>query len=139
MAVTHKFPHEAGTARTTGIAATTIANNATATGDEIDNATNKDTLADIQLQWSYAANPTNGTPLVVYISYAFDGTNYDTRNYQTVGAVAVINNTSTHRSLLGAVPILPYKMKLLILNNATGQTATVTATMVTRQEVVNEL
>jgi hypothetical protein len=139
MAVTHKFPHEAGTARTTGIAAQAIANNATFTGDEIDNATNKDTIADIQVFWTYATNPTANRPLLVMISYAFDGTNYDDVAMQVVGAIPVPANTADHRSVIGAVAILPYKFKLVIQNNTTGQTATVTATMVTRKEVVEEL
>lgn len=148
MALPDSTSLKAGTSRTSGIAAASVATTANYIGSEINNATNLDELADIELTYAYGTNPTAAKTLSLHILYAFDGTNYeegagdgsgtgdvDPMAHTQIGAVSPAADTSTHRKLFGGVPLLPYKFKLLVRNVDTGQTATVTVTITTRKAV----
>lgn len=136
----------AGTSRTSGISSASVATTANYLGSAIDNATNLDSIADIEFVWSYATAPTANTSLRLYILYAFDGTNYeegagdgtgtgdvDPLPHCLIRSVSPPADTSAHRACF-SVPIEPYKFKLLVMNVDTGQTATVTVNVKTRKE-----
>lgn len=148
MALPDSTSLKAGTSRTSGIASAGVQTTANYLGSVIDNATNLDEVADIQLAYSYGTNPTAAKTLSLHILYAFDGTNYeegagdgsgtgdvDPMAHTLLGAVSPTADTSTHYKLFGGVPLLPYKFKLLVRNVDTGQTATVTVTINTRKAV----
>lgn len=145
MALPDNIGLVAGNARTSGISAVSVATTANKLGDAIDNATNLDDLADIQIQWAYGSNPTASKTLSLHILYAFDGTNYeegagdgtgtgdvDPMAHTLVTSVSPAADTSTHRKLV-SIDLLPYKFKLLVRNVDTAQTATVTITITTRK------
>lgn len=135
-----------GSARTSGIAAASVANTTNFLGSEIDNATNLDDIADILLMYAFGTNPTAAKTLSLHIVYAFDGTNYeegagdgsngandvDPMGHTLIGSVSPAADTATHRKLM-SIDLLPYKFKLLVRNVDTGQTATVTVTIATRK------
>ncbi len=135
-----------GDARTSGISLASISTGANYLGSEINNAANLDEFADIEVVWSFGTNPTAGQPLKVYILYAFDGSNYedgagvgtgsgdvDPFPHSLVDTIGVLADTGTHRVLLRDIPLEPYKFKVLVMNDATGQTATVTVNVITRR------
>ena len=136
MAVTHTLPHNTPTARTTGIAAESIAAAASATGDDIDNATNKDTHADIELAATFGTAPAAGAPVQIHLIYKMDGTNAETVVQHLAGVVGMADVTSAQRAVV-SVPILPYKFAIRV-TNGTAQTANpVTVTCNTRRAAVD--
>lgn len=146
MALPDSIKLVAPTERNTGISGVFLLNNANFLGSAIiQNDVNLDMYADIEVKWQYNTNPTIGKPLSVYIIYALDGTNYedgagiangtgdvDPPASSYVGAASVMPDTSGHRTLLKNILLEPLPMKILIMNDATGQTASgVTLTMKT--------
>lgn len=135
----------AGTTRTSGIAAAVVQNAANYLGSAIDNATNLDDFADIEVVWAYGTNPTASKSLKLYLLYAHNGTNYEDGAGDGTGtgdvdplasSIKTITppvDTSTHRLVVGDVPLLPLAFKVLFANVDTGQTATVTVNIKTRK------
>lgn len=134
-----------GTSRTSGISSAAVQNGYNYLGSAIDNATNLDDVADIELVYAYGTNPTAAKTLSLCILYSFDGTNYeegggdgaggsdvDPMGHTLIGAVSPAADTSTHRKLM-SIALLPYAFKLLVRNVDTAQTATVTVTLKTRK------
>jgi len=145
MSTTYSQGLQAGTSRTSGISSQTCQNNKAFLGSAIDNATNLDAFADVELVWSYSVSPTAGNALKLHFLYAQDGTNYEegTGDGTTltsplpgclVGSVSPAADTSTHRKLFRDIVLSPYKFKVLAENAATGQTATVTVNLYTRKD-----
>lgn len=145
MALPDFIGNVAGSSRTSGIAAASVATAANYLGSEIDNATNLDDIADIELAWSYTSAPTAAKTLSLHLLYALDGTNYeegagdgsgtgdvDPLASTLITAVSPTADTSAHRRVL-SVPLLPYKFKLLVRNVDTAQTAAVTVLIKTRR------
>jgi hypothetical protein len=145
MTTTYLTGPAANTNRTSGIAAASIATAKAYLGGEIDNATNLDDVADIEITWSFATNPTAAKSLDIYLIVAHDGTNYeegagDGSSTTTLplescklASVSPTADTSTHRKSFRGIPLEPMKYKPLVYNNATGQTATVTLLIGTRK------
>lgn len=147
MSTTYLAGPAAGTSRTSGIAAVGIQNNKAKLGSAIANQTNLDALADIEIVWTYASAPTTGYFLRIYLLFAEDGTNYEEGDGDGttltdalpgcgVGAVSPAADTGTHRKLLQGIPIPPYLFKVMVKNDATGQTATVTVNVFTRKDQI---
>lgn len=145
MSTTYLIGPAAGTSRSSGIASASVQNTKAYIGSAIDNATNLDAYADIEIVWAYGTNPTASKNLKVYLLYAEDGTNYEegagdgstvTAPLEAclVDAVSPAADTNTHRKLFPAIPIAPYKFKPLVYNLDTGQTATVTLNVFTRKD-----
>lgn len=133
MALPDTIKLTTGTSRTTGLAAASLANNALVVGSEIANSTNLDELATLELTYAFGTNPTANATLEVYAIYAVDGMNYEDGATNVtpfapafIGAVSVTADTNTHRVTFRSVQLEPHKLKFLVRNNATGQTATVT-------------
>jgi hypothetical protein len=141
----------AGSSRTSGVSSQAITNTSLFLGSEIDNSANLDLVADVVITYAFGVNPTAGTMLQFYLVYAPDGTNYEDGGdtyfdgshgigtshltpapQAMIGGVSVVADTYTHCVIFREVPLLPSKMKLLVYNNATGQTVTVTALIYTR-------
>jgi hypothetical protein len=135
---------QGGTSRTSGISADAITAGANLLGDEIDNATNLDDLADIELVFSHGSNPTEDEVYELYLIYAKDGTNYEDGGAAVDpkkapdGSFAVFADTSTHRSLVGDIPLLPYKFKILIKSEVSVN-GTLTVNVVTRNDQTAEV
>lgn len=134
-----------GTTRTSGIAAAAIASGANYLGSAIDNATNLDDIADIEIVWAYATAPTASKTLSLHLLYAMDGTNYEEGAGDGTGtgdvdplacteitAISPAADTSTHRKFI-SVDIAPYACKLLVRNVDTAQEAAVTVNIKTRK------
>jgi hypothetical protein len=145
MSTTYSQGLAAGTSRTSGISSASCQNNKAYIGSAIDNATNLDVFADIELVWSFGTNPTAGNSLKLHLLWSQDGTNYEegTGDGTTltsplpgclVGTVSPAADTSTHRKLFRDIPLAPYKFKVLGENTATGQTATLTVNVYTRKD-----
>jgi hypothetical protein len=135
----------AGTSRTSGIAAASVQTAKAYIGAAVDNATNLDALADIELVWSFGVAPTANTVLSIHLLWAQDGTNYEEGAGDgttltaplpgtQVGQVNPPADTGTHRRLFQGLPLAPYKFKTLAYNQNTGQTATVTVNVFTRKD-----
>lgn len=128
------------TSRTTGISSASIATGANWLGAEINNATNNDPYADIEITWSYASAPTAAKKMDVYLLYAMDGTNYeqgagdgtgtgdvDPLAGCLIGSVSPSADTTAHRKVIATrMELLAYPFKILVANVDTAQTATVT-------------
>ena len=145
MSTTYAQGPAAGTLRTSGIASASVQTTKAYLGSAIDNATNLDAFADIEIVYSYGVSPTASKSLSVHLLYAPDGTNYEEGAGDgttvtapvagsTVRVLTPLADTSTHRKLIVGVPIPPCKFKVLIYNVDTGQTATVTANIYTRKD-----
>ncbi len=118
--------------RSSGIAAGALANNAYLASSAVANQTNLEDVLEGELLWSYAIAPTVSTRIDLFILYAVDGTNYEEGG---VGAApikslalsfTVIADTNAHRAHFALDLIHPFPFKVILFNNATGQTATVT-------------
>ncbi len=135
-----------GTARTTGISSASVASGANYLGSAIDNATNLDSIADVEWIWQFATAPTSNKTMKLFVLYSHDGSNFeegagdgsgsgdvDPLPHCLVRAVSPPADTNTHR-LFCTLPVEPYKFKLLVQNTDTGQTATVSVNLKTRKE-----
>ncbi len=144
MALPDTIQLTAGTSRTSGIAAATVNDGKNFLGAEIDNSTNLDCVADIELTWAHGSGPNGTTPHKVSLLYALDGTNYEKGAgdgtdvgsvnplaHTLVGAATAPADTATHRAVFRDVPLAPYKFKVLV-QNATNIDATVTVLVKTR-------
>lgn len=129
---------EAATSRTSGFSSTTIANAATGTGSAIDNATNLDLFLSGEFVWSYGTNPTASKTVKIYITYALDGTNYESADVSNlIGAFSPSADTSTHRLVkIKNYPLLPFAFKIVVENVDTAQTITLTVNAYTHNEKV---
>lgn len=136
MALPDNIRHASASSRSTGISSQSIADGASYTGSEIDNATNKDTLMSVELAWSYSTAPTADKTVELHMLYSLDGTNYEELSTQTMRAVvSPPADTSSHRRLLlDGVPIQPFPFKLAVKNTDTGQSITATVTAYTWQQ-----
>jgi hypothetical protein len=126
----------------------TAANYLTPAVDNSDTTNGLRDLADIEVQYAFASAPTANTTLQVYLVYAFDGTNYEPGAGDGTGtgdvdphakcliAALPVAAVTTQQGpyLIEDVPLLPYPFKVLVQNNATGQTATVTVKIRTRRD-----
>lgn len=118
--------------RSSGIAAAALANNAYLASSVVANQTNLEDTLEGELLWQYAIAPSANTKIDLYILYSVDGTNYEEGG---VGAApiktladsfTVIADTNAHRRHFSLDLIHGFSFKVLLFNNATGQTATVT-------------
>lgn len=145
MTTTYATGPAAATLRTSGIAAAVIQNAKGYIGSAILNNANLDAIADVEIVWSFATNPTAGNYLKVHFLYAADGTNAEegTGNGAAltsplpgclVGLVSPAADTSTHRKLLTGIPIEPFSFTALVENSLTAQNATVTLNIYTRKD-----
>lgn len=144
MALPDTIGHEPATSRVTGIAAQAIAADANYLGSAIDNATNLDLYADIEVTFVCAAGPGANLTLEVYLLYSLGGTNYEDGDAtpvdpkgQPIGMAAAYNDTNTHRQTFKGVPIEPYKFKILIKSEL-DQNATVTVLCYTHKTRIND-
>jgi hypothetical protein len=149
MSSTYTFGLATPTAHAGNIASQTISTTKYFAGTEIDNSANLDPLADLEVSYSFGTNPTAGTTLQFYIVYKLGGTTSEdgipstndgtsTPTYvppatSMVDAVSVTADTGTHDIILRDIPLLPYKMRLLVFNNGTGQTVTMTVNFNTKK------
>jgi hypothetical protein len=131
-----------------GVSIQTTANYLTPAVDNSDETNGRRDVADIEVQYAFGTAPAANTTLQVYILYAFDGANYepgagngtgtgdvDPHAKSLVASLPVAAVTTQQGPyLIEDVPLLPYPFKLLVMNNATGQTATVTLKIKTRRE-----
>ena len=145
MSTTYVQGPAAGTLRTSGITSATVQTTKAYLGSAIDNATNLDAFADIEIVYSYGVAPTAGKTLSVHLLFAADGTNYEEGAGDgttvtapvagsTVRTLSPLADTSTHRKLIQGIPLPPYKFKPLVYNLDTGQSATVTVNVYTRKD-----
>jgi hypothetical protein len=132
MAASHTHPWSTPTSQTTGIASATIATGGNvALGDAIDNDSNLDTDATLEIAWSYAVAPTANKQLLIRLLRSLDGTNYeDSKRGQLVGSITPPADTSAHRMAF-RLGLVPTKFKIEVENVDTAQTVTVTATIKT--------
>lgn len=124
--------HETAASRTTGIAAASINAGVNYLGSEIDNSTNKDTDATIEVAFTCGVAPTANKTIEVYLIYAVDGSNYEDGavavdpTLSPNGIVAARAVTAAQKVTIKGLPIMPFKFKVLLkseLNqNATGVT-----------------
>ena len=137
----------AGTSRTSGIASASVQSGKAYLGSAIDNQTNLDAYADIEVVWSFAVAPTAGNFLKVHLLFAENGTNYEEGGGDgstitaplpgcQVASVSPAADIATHRKLFQGIPIAPYLFKALVENAACGQTATVTLNVYTRKDQI---
>jgi len=132
----------AASARTSWIAAQAITTGANYLGSEIDNETNKDRYASVEILANFSSAPTAELVVMVYILYALDGTNYEdgdaTPTDPKKGPVAVLpvrNATGNQRIAVRGIPLSPHKFKVLA-RNETDQTATTTVLVETYDETI---
>ena len=149
MALPDVFTLAAASARASGISTASIADGANFLGEAIDNATNLDLAADLELVWSCASAPVADKVFKVYLLYALNGVNYEDGagngtgigdvdpKAPVVGAAAVYADTASHRYLIRGVPLEPLPFKILVANE-TGQAATVSVNVKTYHEQVGE-
>jgi hypothetical protein len=142
MATTFLTGPATPTNRTSGISSANVQNTKAYLGSAIDNATNLDDFAHLEIVWSFGTNPTVNNFLKIHLLYAKDGSNYEegAGDGSTItaplpgcqhAAVSPPADTNTHRKLFSYIPLAPYPFKVLVENNATGQTATVTVNIAT--------
>ena len=130
-----------GAIRTSGINAASVAAGANCLGSVIDNSSNLDFHADVELVWSCSTAPTADRVLEVYLLYALDGTNFEDGDASTdprapvMGAVPVFANTSVHRFLVRGIPLEPLAFKVLVKSRL-DQAATITVNIKTYREQV---
>jgi hypothetical protein len=116
-------------AQTSGISSASVQTAKAYLGSAIDNATNLDDFAHLEIVWSYATAPTAGNFLKVHFLYSKDGTNYeegagDGTTMATplpgcqVMAVSPAADTNAHRKLSKYIPLAPYPFKILVENAA---------------------
>ena len=132
MTISHTFPWSAETARTSGIAAESIAAGASADGDAIDPG--GDTHADITLTYGYAVAPTAGSSISVRLLES-DGTNYDAVG-RFVDQVPAVADTTTRPKTYTQVPIGPNSFKVQVTNGDPVQSLTATVTVRTYRQAV---
>lgn len=147
MALPDVFQLTSASSRTSGLSAVSIAIGSNYLGAAIDNASNLDLQADVELVWSCGTAPTADKVLEVYLLYALDGTNYEDGagngtgtgdvdpKAPLIGAAPVYANTSSHRYLIRGVPLEPLPFKVLVKSEL-DQAATVTVNVKTYREQV---
>ncbi|GIV52434.1 MAG: hypothetical protein KatS3mg038_2955 [Candidatus Kapaibacterium sp.] len=120
-------------ARNTGITNIAIPSGNTAMGSVVNNDSDLNLFANVDLVWSYGIAPASDKLVEVHILYALDGINFEELSSHTVVAgLSPPADTAAHRRLLvRGLRILPHAFKLAIRNVDTGQTITVTASMST--------
>jgi len=150
MSTTYTSGLAAASARTSGIASQAITSTSHYGGSAIDNSSNLDFYLDLEVLYSFASSPTAGTNLQFYLLYAPGGTTYEDgfpgtndgshaaspppQPTSLVGAISVTADTSSHRAVLKGIPLRPYKFEIVVFNNGTGQTATVTINATSSKE-----
>lgn len=144
MALPDTIGHEGSTSRTTGIAAQAIVAGANFLGSAIDNATNLDLFADIEVAFVCGVAPTANTVLEVYLLYSIGGTNYEDGDAtpvdpkaNPVGTAAAYNDTNTHYQTIKGVPLRPSLFKILVKSEL-NRDATVTVLCYTNKRQVND-
>ena len=133
MTLPDTIKHSGGTSRTTGIASQSISAGANYLGSEIDNSSNLDTEANIEVLITCSTAPTANKTVEIYLLYAIDGTNYEDGGVSVdptkvpVGIVAARNVTGAQRLTIEGVRLQPYKCKVLLKSelDQTSQTTTV--------------
>ncbi|MEA3226024.1 MAG: hypothetical protein U9Q07_08745 [Planctomycetota bacterium] len=123
------------TARTSGISAQSVAAGANYLGSEIDNETNLDQFAAIELTMTPGVAPTAGKVVELYILYAIDGTNYEqggTSDDPARGPDAVFpaEASTSAQATTKHVRLRPFKFKLLVKSEL-DQEATITVKLET--------
>jgi len=127
---------EGGTSRTSGISSQSITAGSNYLGSAIDNSSNLDMFADIEIEWSCATAPTADKNLELYLLYAQDGTNYEDGDSSTdpkvapAGVAPAYADTATHRKVIRRVKVEPQKLKILIKSEL-DQDATVSVNVQT--------
>lgn len=106
-------------------------------GSEIDNATNKDRFANIQVGFTCSTAATANKTLEIYILYAIDGTNYEDGGTSVdpvivpVGVVAARGTVTTAQTVtLKGIELQPFKFKILVKSEL-DQTAATTVLVYT--------
>lgn len=129
-----------GVSRATGISSASVANNTTAIGSVVDNATNLDIYLTCEIIWSYTVAPAADKGLHLHLLYSLDGVNFEESSVNNiVSGVTPPADTATHRRVvLRNYQLAPYQFQLAIENDATGQTATVTINAMTHNEQIVE-
>lgn len=96
---------------------------------EVDNSTNLDTFAWLELNVTFPTAPSDDSPSVdVYMTQAPDGTNYQDnpvsggtdQGHLFAASFPVQKVTTAQRLVIGPIPLPPHKFKLF-LDNQTGQ------------------
>ena len=113
-----------GDVLTTGLDA--LANgSASAVGGEIDNSTNLDQYAILELNVDFVSAPTLGTTCDIYMVKAIDGTNYEDGSATVVPAgsclvasIDMLATTAAMRRTSGIFTLPPCKVKFLLKNNS---------------------
>ena len=133
MTISNTFPWSTPTARTSGIAAASIAAGVTTVGDAI--TPDGDTHADITLTYRYGVAPTAGKPISVAIMES-DGTNYDSVTGRLVSQVAAVADTTTRYRTFTGVALGPSPFKIAVTNGDAAQSLTATVTVRTYRQAV---
>jgi len=120
----------APTARTSGISAQSVAAGANYLGSEIDNETNLDMYAAVELSMTPGSAPTAGNVVELYVLYAIDGTNYEqgavaTDPEKSPAAVYAAKASTDAQAQTIMIPLKPFKFNLLVKSEL-DQTATIT-------------
>jgi hypothetical protein len=141
MALPDTFALTVGVSRASGITSASLTAGANYLGSAIDNSTNLDLYADIEIVWSCSLTPTADAVLEVYLLYSLDGTNYEDGSTSVdpkapmAGAAPVYADTATHRYLIRGVSLEPLAFKALVKSEI-NQAATVTVNIITYREQV---
>jgi hypothetical protein len=139
MSYTNKWA--AANARTSGIATESITNASYTTGSEIDNTTNKDKYASIQLATQFASAPTVNRAINVHILYALDGTNYEDGEIPKKVPVAIFPvraQTAIQRNTRVNIPIAPFKFKVHVHNDTDQSTTQTAISIYTHNDQISE-
>lgn len=114
-----------------------LADNAgSALGTEYNNASNLNLFGDFQLDVTFAAGPTAGTGINLYLVPATDGTNYNdgattARPVIFLRGTWPLRNVATQQRLtISGVQLPPLKFKIFVVNNSTGRAFPATGTTV---------
>ena len=123
----------AGTSRTSGISAASLAAGANLLGSAIDNSTNLDAYLSVDLAWTCSVAATADKVIELYILYAIDGTNYEdgdavpTDPKKPLTAVfADDGGTGAQRQARVNIPLAPYKFKILLKSELDQAASSVT-------------
>lgn len=140
MALPDVIKLQASSNRSTGVSTQAIADGASFTGSEIDNSTNRDTMADLEANYVYSTAPTAAKTVKIYQIYSLNGTNYEETDAKNlIASFSPPADTNSHRVMLRkGLPLSPHKFKYVAENTNTGQSITLTLTCRTYNPTVED-
>jgi len=108
------------TSRSSGIGSSNLTSGGNTLGSEIDNETNKDQWATVELEWTTTATSTDGESVELYFLYAPDGTSYEdggaSEDPKKSPCAIFINDggTGAQNQVHANIPLSPHKFKPLL-------------------------